>query len=88
MAIFVLRTIPVNLEILKRIGKAIISTLVMLMALWPLRKVFIVIPFVAGMSVFILMAWKLQVLGAEEQQKLAAIVTGRLAKLRARRAAS
>ncbi|MEP6754084.1 MAG: polysaccharide biosynthesis C-terminal domain-containing protein [Chthonomonadales bacterium] len=88
MAIIVLKNIPFNKEIILRVGRAILATFLMFLVLWPLRKMFILIPFTLGGTVFVLAAWKLHVLGKEEQQKLITIISKGIRRFRKQAAAS
>ncbi len=78
MAIIVLKNIPFDVKTIVRIMKAIIATLAMLAVMQLSIRFMLLVPFIMGVSTFSLVAWKLNVLGAEEQGKLEDLVRRKL----------
>lgn len=75
-----LRLNPFNKETILRVAKAIVATAVMGFVVWVLRERFILIPALVGTAVFVVLAWSLKVLGAEEQEKLTSLVRSKLGR--------
>lgn len=73
---------PLTGEAVGRLFRAVLATLAMAGVMWLARNLFFVIEGALGMIVFGVMAWKLQVLGQEDQQKLVAMLAKRFALLR------
>ena len=77
-AFWILGNNPFHRETIFRILRAIVATFCMTVVIWFTRKMFILIPTILGCSVFAFLAWKLRVLGEEEQNKLAHLINSKL----------
>lgn len=80
-ALFLLRINPFQKDTFGSILRTVLATAVMGAVIWKLRNVFVVVPAFAGGVVFIILAWKLKILGAEEQTKLVELFRRKLGRL-------
>ena len=67
-------------ESVQRLLKTFVAGSVMALVLYLTHRMFIVIPFCAGLTVFLLIGWKLQILEPEEQEKLSGYLSRFLKK--------
>ena len=84
-AFLLLKLNPFTPQPIKQIGKAVFATGCMTVVILLTRSLFILVPATLGMAVFLLVAWKLQVLGAEEQSKLRDLVSRKLGRFAGRK---
>ena len=79
-ALFLLRINPFQRETFGSIVRTVFATAVMGAVIWKLRDVFVLVPAFVGGIVFIVLAWKLKILGAEEQAKLVELFRRKLGR--------
>lgn len=81
-AFALLRANPFNGEMATRLCRAAIAAAAMSATMWLTRGLFFVFTALLGIAVFALLIWKLEALGAEDQAKIAELVTNRFRKRR------
>ncbi len=84
-ALILLKMNPFNSDTLGSIVKTVLATAIMGAVIWKLRNVFVLVPATVGMGVFVVLAWKLKILGDEEQAKLTELVRRKLGRFLRRR---
>ncbi len=84
-AFVVLRSNPLNAELVGRLFRAIIATAAMTAVMYTTRHLFILVPVALGFAVFTWSGWWLHILASEEEARLAAVVQSILRRLRGRK---
>ena len=81
MALVLLKVNPLNRETLNRLGRALVAATAMGGVMWLTRGLFFPITGALGLLTFGWLAWRLEALGRDDQQKLGALVARKLGPL-------
>ncbi|MCC6728086.1 MAG: oligosaccharide flippase family protein [Chthonomonadales bacterium] len=79
-AFVLLRNNPLNASTVGRIARSLVATAAMAGVMLATRRLFVVVPAALGLTTFAVIAWRLRVLGADEQARLMALLRQRLAR--------